>query len=169
MALLQPDAVFCRITSITPEYLRSRGIRALVLDIDNTLTTHDNPELPPPVEAWLRARQAEGFLFAVSSNNSEARVAPFAQKIGVQWVSNAAKPLPRGFRRAQLQFGVPKSQMALIGDQLFTDVLGARLFGIPALLVEPMARDTKWYILLKRRLETPFLKRYYKKGGMRYE
>lgn len=169
MPLLWPDAVFCRITSITPQYLRSRGIRALVLDIDNTLTEHDSPRLPPEVAAWLEARKAEGFLFAVSSNNSEARVAPFARSIGVRWVSNAAKPFGRGFKRAQAQFGVPKSQMALVGDQLYTDVLGARLFGIAALLVEPMAPDTKAFIRFKRRLEAPVLRRYYKKGGLRYE
>ncbi len=165
--LLMPDHVFSRITAIPPQYLREQGITALVLDIDNTLTTHDNPELPADVAAWLAARKAEGFQFAVASNNHEPRVAPFAQKIGVKWVSDAGKPLPRGFARAQAQFGVPKAQMALIGDQLFTDVLGARLFGIKALLVEPMAPDHKWYIRLKRVLEKPFVTLYYKRGGQR--
>ena len=165
--LLMPDHVFSRITAVTPEYLKQQGITALVLDIDNTLTTHDNPELPADVAAWLDARKAEGIQFAVASNNHEPRVAPFAQKIGVKWVSDAGKPLPRGFARAQAQFGVPKEEMALIGDQLFTDVLGARLFGIKALLVEPMAPDHKWYIRLKRVLEKPFVALYYKRGGQR--
>jgi threonine synthase len=123
--------------------------------------------LPADVAAWLAARKAEGIQLAVASNNHEPRVAPFAQKIGVKWVSDAGKPLPRGFARAQAQFGVPKAQMALIGDQLFTDVLGARLFGIRALLVEPMAPDHKWYIRLKRVLEKPFVTLYYKRGGQR--
>ena len=165
--LLQPDLIFSRITAITPACLKEQGITALVLDIDNTLTTHDCPELPQDVAAWLEARKAEGFQLAVASNNHEPRVAPFAQKIGVKWVSDAGKPLPKGFARAQQQFGVPKQQMALIGDQLFTDVLGARLFGIRALLVEPMAPDHKWYIRLKRVLEKPFISMYYKRGGER--
>ncbi len=164
-----PHIVFSRITAIPPEYLRENGITALVLDIDNTLTIHDDPALPTDVAAWLEARKAEGIQLAVASNNHEPRVAPFAEKIGVKWVADAGKPLARGFRRAQEQFGVPKSQMALIGDQLFTDVLGARLFGIRALLVEPMAPDHKWYIRLKRVLEKPFISLYYKRGGRRYD
>ena len=89
--LLMPDHVFSRITAIPPQYLREQGITALVLDIDNTLTTHDNPELPADVAAWLAARKAEGIQLAVASNNHEPRVAPFAQKIGVKWVSDAGK------------------------------------------------------------------------------
>ena len=160
--LLWPDAAFDGVAEITPQYLQAKGIRALVLDIDNTLTTHDSPHLPPAVGAWLAACRAAGIRLAVSSNNSEARVAPFASAIGVDYVANAAKPLPRGFARARAQFGVEKSQMAVVGDQLFTDVLGGRLYGIPTLLVRPMAPDTKWYIRLKRRLEAPILRRYEK-------
>ena len=167
--VILPDAVFARITSITPEYLRAQGITALVLDIDNTLTAHNSQQLPPDVQAWLEARKAEGIQLAVASNNSEERVAPFASRIGVKWVSCAAKPSRRGFARAQQQFGVPKEQMALIGDQLVTDVLGARRYGIRAFLVEPMEPDFKWYILVKRWLEKPLLHHYYKKGGVRYE
>ena len=165
--LLMPDHVFARITAITPEYLKQNGVTALVLDIDNTLTTHDSPELPADVAAWLDACKAEGIQLAVASNNHEPRVAPFARKIDVKWVSEAAKPLPKGLARAQAQFGVPKAQMALVGDQLFTDILGARLFGIRALLVEPMAPDHKWFIRLKRVPEKPFVALYYKRGGQR--
>ena len=167
--LLLPDARFSGITAISSEYLRSHGIRALVLDIDNTLALHDDPALPPDIAAWLAARKAEGILLAVSSNNAEERVAPFARRIGVQWVSKAHKPAPEGCRRAQALFGVPKQQMALIGDQLFTDILGARLFGIRALLVRPLAPDHIWYIRLKRVLEKPLLWYYEKKGGPFYE
>ncbi len=168
-SLFLPDAVFSGVAAITPDYLAARGITALVLDIDNTLTIHNDPNLPAPVAAWLDAMRSAGIQLAVSSNNNPARVAPFADKIGVQWVANAAKPLPRGFKQAQAQFGVPRAQMALVGDQLFTDVLGARLFGITPLLVEPMAPDFKWYILAKRALEKPLLKLYYRKGGARHE
>ena len=165
--MFTPTLLVPRITDLDPAALYAQGYRGLLLDVDNTLTTHDNPQLPADVAAWLEARKAEGFQFAVASNNHEPRVAPFAQKIGVKWVSDAGKPLPRGFARAQAQFGVPKEQMALIGDQLFTDVLGARLFGIKALLVEPMAPDHKWFIRLKRVLEKPFVTLYYKRGGQR--
>ena len=101
----------------------------------------------------------------IASNNSEERVAPFAARLGLDFVAGSAKPLPGGLARAQKKFGVEKARMAIVGDQLFTDRLAGALYGIPALVVTPRAPDTHRGILFKRRLEQPFLRRYYKKGG----
>ena len=73
--------------------------------------------------------------------------------------------MPGGFQRGAERLGVPLSQTAVVGDQIFTDALGANLYGIPVLLVQPMRQDTKATIRLKRALEKPVLARYYKKGG----
>ena len=75
------------------------------------------------------------------------------------------KPSPTGLARARRRLGVKKEELALVGDQIFTDSVGANLYGIRMLLVQPMYRDIKWNIRLKRHLEKPFLKRYYAKGG----
>lgn len=168
MRLFAPTAIFRRVTDITPEYLRRHGIRALILDVDNTLTAHGSQELPPEVAAWLQQMRAEGVRLVIASNNMPKRVAPFARRVGLDYLAFCCKPSPLGLSRARRSVGVPRSAVALVGDQIFTDSLGANLYGISMLLVQPMRRDTKPTIRLKRMLEKPILARYDKKGGPRY-
>ena len=166
--LFAPDAVFTRATAITPDYLRGHGIRALVLDVDNTLTGHGSQELPPEIEAWLAAMRKAGIKMVIASNNFKKRVAPFAGRIGLPYVAFCCKPSPTGLARARRRLGVKKEELALVGDQIFTDSVGANLYGIRMLLVQPMYRDIKWNIRLKRRLEQPILKHYFAQGGKLY-
>ena len=168
MPLFAPTALFRRVTYITPEYLRAHGIRALILDVDNTLTAHGSQELAPEVEAWLGQMRAAGVRLVIASNNMPRRVAPFAKRVGLDYQAFCCKPSPFGLRRARRSMGVPRGAVALVGDQIFTDSLGANLYGIPMLMVEPMAEDIKPTIRLKRMLEKPILARYDKKGGPRY-
>lgn len=163
--LFTPEYLFSSVAAITPAFLAQRGIAALVLDVDNTLTAHGSQELPAEVAGWLETMRAAGMGLMIASNNSEERVAPFAARLGLDFVAGSAKPLPGGLARAQKKFGVEKARMAIVGDQLFTDRLAGALYGIPALVVTPRAPDTHRGILFKRRLEQPFLRRYYKKGG----
>ena len=168
MRLFSPTAIFRRVTNITPEYLHGHGIRALILDVDNTLTEHGSQELLPEVAAWLQRMHAEGIRLVIASNNMPKRVAPFARRVGLDYLAFCCKPSPLGLYRARRAIGVPRSAVALVGDQIFTDALGANLYGIPILLVQPMRQDTKPTIRLKRMLEKPILARYDKKGGLRY-
>lgn len=163
--LFTPEYLFSSVAAITPEFLARRGITALVLDVDNTLTAHGSQELPDEVAAWLGAMRAAGVGLVIASNNRAERVAPFAERVGLGFVASSAKPLPKGLARARKRLGVKKAQMAIVGDQLFTDRLAGALYGIPALVVAPRAPDTHKGILFKRRLEQPFLRRYYRKGG----
>ena len=155
MALFQPTALFRGAEYITPEYLREHGIRALILDVDNTLTGHGSQQLPPAIAAWLR----------VASNNMPGRVRPFAQKIGLPYSALCCKPAPFGLWHACREMGVRPCEAALVGDQVFTDAMGANLAGVQMLLVQPMYRDIKPLIRLRRHLEKPVLRRYYEKGG----
>lgn len=163
--LLTPEYIFAGVSHITPEFLAEKGITALALDVDNTLTSHDSQELPPQVDAWLSAMHAAGVRMFIVSNNEQERVAPFAQSLGLEFVAKAAKPLPGGMKRLQEHFKVEKEKLALVGDQLFTDRLCGALYGVPVFVVEPMAPEIKWFIKLKRVLEKPFIRRYYRKGG----
>ena len=169
MSLFVPDYIFKSIDCIDAEFLRARGIRALVLDVDNTLTAHGSQHLAPHVEHWLQEMRQAGVEMRICSNNFEKRVRPFAEKIGLPFVSFSLKPASRGLRLARRAFGLRKNEIALVGDQIFTDVLAAKLYGIPVLMVQPLAPDIKWNIRLKRHLEKPFLAAYYKKGGKLYE
>ena len=162
---ITPEYLFSGAAAITPEFLKEKGITALVLDVDNTLTGHDSQQLPEAIRDWLDRMRAAGIQLAIASNNNEERVRPFAQSIGLDYVAMSCKPLTFGLARARKKFGVPKGQMAIVGDQLLTDRLAGALYGIPALVVQPMYEDFKKGIRFKRRLEKPFLARYFKKGG----
>ena len=165
MSIFCPDYIFASVDRITPEFLRGQGIRALVLDVDNTLTAHNSQELAPGVADWLSRMRDAGIALRISSNNTAARVRPFAKKLGLPFVSFSLKPAPRGLRIARRAFGVKKSEMALVGDQVFTDMFAAKFYGIRILMVQPVAPDFKWTIRFKRVLERPFLARYCKRGG----
>ncbi len=148
-----------RITDITVGDLNALGAKALLLDIDNTLTTHDNPDLTPEVTAWLMAMRAAGYSMMLVSNNSAGRVAPFAEKIGLPFQPNAAKPQAKGFRAASAALGVPLKQCVVIGDQLFTDIWGANMAGIPSVLLEPIQPEVEQkFIVFKRKLEAVLLR-----------
>lgn len=165
MPLFTPHVIFRGVEAITPEYLAQNGIKALILDVDNTLTGHGSQELPPQVAAWLERMKAAGVGLIIASNNFEDRVAPFAQRVGLAHCSFCCKPSPFGLARARRALGVQKQETALVGDQIFTDALGANLYGIKMLLVQPMHADTTWTVRLKRRLEGPILDHYYRRGG----
>lgn len=165
MSFFRPEQIFYRTFSITTEYLRQKGITTLLLDVDNTLTAHGSQDLPCEIRDWLVQMKKSGIKMAIVSNNVKKRVQPFANALGLDYCSFAIKPSPFGLIKACKNLGVSKKTAALVGDQIFTDMLAAKLFGIPCLLVEPMHNDTKWTIRLKRLLEKPFIKMYYKHGG----
>ena len=163
--LLTPEYLFSGAGAVTPEFLRQHGIRALALDVDNTLTAHNSQALPAAVAAWLDQMKAAGVALMIVSNNTRKRVAPFAASLGLPFVSMACKPLPWGICKAARQLGVSRREFALVGDQLFTDRLGGALAGVTVLVVRPMAPEIKWGIKMRRHLEKPFIHQYYKKGG----
>ena len=165
MRIFTPQFVFANITRITLPFLKKQGIRALVLDVDNTLTEHGSQELRPEIARWLETMKTNGIKLMLASNNFEKRVQPFAEKLGLEYAAFCCKPSPAWLISAQKKWNIPRSQLALVGDQIFTDGLAGQLYGAKVLLVRPMAKDIKASIRLKRRLEAPFLVRYYKKGG----
>lgn len=165
MRIFTPEFVFKNITRITPSFLHKQGIKGLVLDVDNTLTGHGSQELTPQIERWLQAMRKTGIRLMIASNNYENRVAPFAGKLGLDYVSFCCKPSPRWLIAAKQKWGLPTHAIALVGDQIFTDGLGGHLYGARVLLVRPQWKDIKPGIRFKRKLESPVLLRYYKRGG----
>ncbi len=158
MSLFYPTIYRRRITDVTAEDLRRLGVRGILLDVDNTLTIHDAPDLTDEVKAWLSAMQTEGFLLAVVSNNRPERVAPFAEKIGLPFTAHARKPLPTGYRKAAKMLGIPARECVAIGDQIFTDTMGANLSGMKSILLEPIQFEVEQkFIAFKRKVEKPML------------
>ena len=99
MSLFYPDVYFPHITDIPGSFFVKRQIRLIILDVDNTLTSHNNPVPFPGVQEWIEARKKEGLTLVILSNNTNKRVRPFAEKIGLPFVANAAKPLTLGISR----------------------------------------------------------------------
>lgn len=153
----QPTLVYNRIYDIDPAVLEQMGIRALALDIDNTLTLHDSQEVPAQVRAFLELMQQKGIGLFLVSNNSHQRVKPYAEGLGLEFVAKAAKPLPFGLNRACRRFGLNRKEIMLVGDQLFTDILAAAVFGCPSTLVTPFQHEHQKLLRFKRVLERPLL------------
>ena len=153
------DAYFNRITDVTPAYLKERGIEGIILDIDNTLIGHDVPVPDEKVMAHLRLFESEGLRLCVVSNNKYDRVRNFAEKIKVEYfVHDALKPRAYGYNLASQEMNLPMEKIAAIGDQVFTDVWGAKRAGCFAILTKPLHKGGEgFFIALKRILEKPFI------------
>jgi HAD superfamily phosphatase (TIGR01668 family) len=160
MRILQPRERYAKVIDIPIGALVARGIRGLILDVDNTMTTHGNPQPATGVPEWLdRVRQA-GIRCVILSNNTPRRVEPFARLLSLEFEADAAKPLPGGFWRACSHMGVLPSEAASVGDQIFTDILGANLAGIHSIFVDPAQPEGGGFFRLKRLLEGPILTRF---------
>ena len=157
--LFQAKLALRSVCDITPELLGKLGVRGLLLDIDNTLTTHDNPTPAPGVEGWVAGMQAAGISLCLVSNNHPPRVEPFARRLGLDFVCEGKKPLTKGYREAVQKMGLSRKEVAAVGDQIFTDVLGANLFRVPCIFVFPMEMEKTKFFKFKRRLRAPFLPR----------
>ena len=159
MKLFLPTRSAAGVAQITPELLCGLRVRALLVDVDNTLAVPDSQTPLPGAPEWARRMRSAGFLLILMSNNSEARVKPFADKIGFPFCPRSGKPLPAGFLRAAGLLGAERAECCVVGDQVFTDVLGANLAGMKSILLQPAVRETAPLFSLKRALEVPIRKR----------
>ena len=161
MTLFLPTAIHKRITDIKIETLENLKIEALLLDVDNTLSTHHGTVLVEGLTDWLRLMQDNGYKIIIVSNSKRFRIEPFAKRINLPFISLACKPLPFGYRKAVKELGVKKQNCAIIGDQIFTDVLGAKFYKIKSLLVRPIKEETGLSFRIRRYFEKKILKENY--------
>ena len=164
MSLFQPNYTFLSYREVSPAFLSAQGIKFLLLDIDNTLAPYEQPEPDDSIKQWLESLKAAGICAAFLSNNHGERVELFSKTLGIPVRYDAHKPLPRRAKRLLAELGATKQNAALMGDQIFTDVLCAHLSGIRAILVPPIVDRTDAGTRFKRRMERGILKRYYKKN-----
>ncbi|HHX53923.1 MAG TPA: YqeG family HAD IIIA-type phosphatase [Clostridiales bacterium] len=155
-----PDIRFKNIYEITPQLLSDCGIRAVISDIDNTLVTYDDPSPTPEVRRWLKSMEDAGIKFAFVSNNSRERVETFCEGMDCCFFADCGKPSPKHILEALRQMGEDKANAALLGDQLFTDVLAGKLAGIRTILVDPIKDVMTPPFRFKRALEKPILAAY---------
>lgn len=165
MSLLYPDLMVDNIFSLTAGQLLEAGCKAILLDVDNTLTTHDNPQPADGVVEWLEEMKSGGLELIIVSNNKAQRVKLFANLLGLDFVSRAAKPLPIGFARACRRLGIKKSEAAVIGDQVFTDILGGNLLGAYTILTQPFEAESSLSFRIRRRFEVKIRNKMRAKRG----
>ncbi|MBQ9413604.1 MAG: YqeG family HAD IIIA-type phosphatase [Clostridia bacterium] len=163
MAFWYPDRLYDRLPDITLQTLQAFGATAVLLDVDNTLTFHHSQVVPPETMAWLEKMKAAGIRLTIVSNARKSRVQPFADKLGLSYISLACKPFPFGFLRAVKALGLKKTACIAVGDQTFTDVIGARLAGVPVIQLLPIEPETGWNFRWRRALEKRILARYQQK------
>lgn len=135
------------------------GFRGVIFDIDNTLVPHGAPADERCIQ-MINALKNMGFGVLVLSNNKKVRVEPFAKSCGIKYIAPAAKPLKRNYKKAMNLLGTDETTTVFVGDQLFTDVWGAKRTGIPSILVKPLNSREEIQIVLKRYLEHIVLKQY---------
>ena len=138
------------------------GYRGIIFDIDNTLVPHGAPADERAVALFVRIHEL-GYATLLLSNNKEPRVKPFADSVASEYIFNAGKPGRAGYEKAMERMGTLPESTLFVGDQLFTDVWGARRAGIVTYLVKPIHPREEIQIVLKRRLERIVLFFYHRR------
>ena len=160
-----PDYMFARYSDVTPAFLSSLGIRALLIDIDNTLAPYEQPEPDEAIRAWFASLAAHGIKAALVSNNGTARVTRFNATLGLPAFAKSGKPRRKTLELAMRTLGVTHAETAMLGDQLLTDAYAGKHIGLPALIVPPIRDKANPFFRFKRLLERPFIRKYVRQHG----
>ena len=157
-----PEYYFDKFNEASAEFLRSIGVKGIVLDVDNTLEPYENPLPGEHVVAWLDSLKKQGISAAIVSNNGGERINLFNSSLELPVYYKAKKPFKKNVLRAMLDMGTDKENTILMGDQIFTDVWAAHNTGIRAILVPPINDKRDILTRFKRLLEKPVLNKYQK-------
>jgi HAD superfamily phosphatase (TIGR01668 family) len=151
LRLLVPHLRLQTVCQLTLARLGDLGLEALLLDVDCTLKRFRDERPAAEVVAWLEELRRGGIGLCLVSNGLDGRVRRFAEKLDLPYVSTALKPFPLGCRAALRKMKFPPERTAMVGDQVFADVMAARLAGLMSILVRPIhPEDEPWFTRLKR-------------------
>ncbi|NLC69399.1 MAG: YqeG family HAD IIIA-type phosphatase [Clostridiaceae bacterium] len=162
-----PDEIVDKVQDIDLGKLWNKGIKGLLLDIDNTLVPSYMKEADNSAIKWIKEAKNRGFKLCIVSNAAKRRVEKFNERIKLNAIYRALKPMSGSFRRAVALMGLKPGETATIGDQVFTDIYGGKRLGIYTILVKPLHKKESLFVRLKRYPERYILKKYYeaiKKG-----
>ena len=161
MGLLTPTVALKNVTDITPGLLREIGCDAILLDVDNTLAPPTEKTPYEGAQKWIDEIKSNGFHVVICSNNFRKRILPFSKSVGLDCVAMSFKPFPFGFNRAKKKLHEKPKAVVVVGDQIYTDVLGANLAGMQSILLEPRSEEKGFTIWLRRKMEIKIRKRLY--------
>lgn len=163
MSVFTPNLFLKDVTNIDIALLNKHNIRGLILDVDNTLTIHGSQEIEISVVNWLENMRKSKIQLMLVSNNSNERISPFAKKIGIDFIAMGMKPFTFGFEKARIKFNLPVNKIAVVGDQIYTDILGGNFKGMFTILVEPFKLENNKFFKFKRKFEKIHIKKYEKR------
>ncbi len=160
---MMPDYMFDTYDQVTPEFLRSLGVKAVLADIDNTLAPYEQAEPDERIRAWIGSLHAAGIGIAFVSNNDRARVELFNRTLGVPAYWKSGKPFKKNLLSAMDALGSDKTNTVMLGDQLMTDAVAGKHIGLRAIIVPPIRDKRTLFFRFKRLCERPFIRRYGRK------
>lgn len=160
MGNLKPDAVFEGLQHIDIAFLKEKDIKGILLDIDNTLVDLSKV-LSEEIIQWVQNVKNEGIKVCILTNtNKQDKLTSISSKLGIDYVSFAKKPMKSGYLRASKKLELECKNIAMIGDQILTDVIGANRVGMFSIYVRPIDKKEFWYTAWKRPIENLILKHY---------
>ena len=151
-----PGLITDELTDLTPEMLNKQGIRLLMMDFDNTIVPYTTNEPTVKMAAWLKAMASSDIQLCVVSNSKRDRVVKFCEARGIPCITHSRKPFQKGIRECRDRFGLDMTQTAMVGDQIYTDVLGGNCAGANSILVKPIHLHNIW-LTMRHWLELPFI------------
>lgn len=154
-----PTKAVEKVTDISIKMINEMNIKGIILDVDETLANHGSQEPFEGVNAWIRRLEESGKKIIIVSNNFKDRVEPFAKYLKVPYITVGLKPIPVGLIRAARNMKCKTNEMVVVGDQIFTDILGANLCGMKSILVEPTGSAKGFMMRVKRKLEKSIRKK----------
>ncbi|MGM9643604.1 MAG: YqeG family HAD IIIA-type phosphatase [Eubacteriales bacterium] len=162
---LMPDYIFRKFDDITADFLDSLGIKALLIDIDNTLAPYEVAEPDERILSWFNTLKAHGISATLISNNDKERVELFNRSLGLPYYYKSGKPFAKNLKKAMLRMGSDRTNTAMLGDQLLTDAAAGKHIGLTTFIVPPIKDKSSAFFRAKRALEVPVIRRYVKKHG----
>ena len=151
-----PTIITESVTDLTPELLRQKDIRLLMLDFDNTIVPYTTNVPTEEMSQWLKDMASSGIQVCIVSNSKRDRVPKFCETYGLACITHAKKPFSKGIRQCLTQFNIPAENAALAGDQIYTDTLGANCSGVRSILVKAINNHNIW-LKLRHVAEMPFI------------
>lgn len=158
LEIFKPTWMVQSIFSITAEQLKDHGIKALLVDLDNTLIAWNEPEATEDSINWIQKMKKAGIPIMILSNNSGGRIKKVAELLEVEYVPRSMKPTSRAFKIAEKRLDLSVNEMVMVGDQIITDVLGANLYNLRSILVKPILRSDAWNTKFNRFIELKIMR-----------
>ena len=165
---MMPDYMFRAFDEITPAFLASLGVKAILADIDNTLAPYEQPEPDERIKDWIASLAEAGIGIAFVSNNDWERVELFNRTLGVPAYAKSGKPFKKNLVKAMNDLGGTLDTTVMLGDQLLTDALAGHNLGVKCLIVPPIRDKKNAFFRFKRWLEKPVVKRFKRRNGIEW-